>query len=220
MRLIVFDCDGTLVDSQHLIVEAMSRAFLGHGLTPPPADAVRQVVGLSLAEAVAGLAPALSFDRCAAIAESYKEAFRALRRDRPDLIEPMFDGARGVLVELDRRGHLLAIATGKSRRGLAAVLAHHEIDRLFVSLQTADHHPSKPHPAMLDQAMAETGSRPDETIFVGDTTFDVAMALAAGVRPIGVAWGYHPVLALRHAGAEHILERFEEVLELVNEPSP
>jgi phosphoglycolate phosphatase len=220
IRLVVFDCDGTLVDSQHLIVEAMTGAFRHHDLPPPPADAVRHVVGLSLGEAVAALAPGLMFDACLQVAETYKQSFRALRRERPDLVEPTFDGVRETLLELDRRGHLLGIATGKSRRGVAAVLGHHGLDRLFASVQTADDHPSKPHPAMLEQAMAEAGSRPDETILVGDTTYDVGMAVAAGVRPVGVAWGYHPADALQHAGAEEILGRFDEVLDLVAREAP
>jgi phosphoglycolate phosphatase len=220
IRLVVFDCDGTLVDSQHLIVETMTGAFRSHGLPPPPADAIRHVVGLSLGEAVAALAPGLPFDECLEVAETYRQSFRALRRERPDLIEPMFEGARATLIELDRRGHLLGMATGKSRRGVAAVLGHHGLDGLFASVQTADDHPSKPHPAMLEQAMAETGSRPDETILVGDTTYDVAMAVAAGVRPVGVAWGYHPEDALRHAGAKDLLGRFDEVLDLVAKEPP
>lgn len=217
IRLVVFDCDGTLVDSQHLIVEAMTGAFRRHEIPPPPADAIRHVVGLSLGEAVSVLAPGLAFDECLRIAETYKLSFGALRRERPDLIEPMFHGARETLIDLARRGCLLAIATGKSRRGVATVLGHHGLDRLFVSVQTADDHPSKPHPAMLERAMDETGSRAGETILVGDTTYDVAMAVAAGVRPIGVAWGYHPVEALRHAGAKVILDRFDQVLDLVGQ---
>lgn len=217
MSLIVFDCDGTLVDSQHLIVAAMARAFRRHDLPVPPPDAVRYVVGLSLAQAVAALAPELARDECTLVAESYKETFAALRRERPGLIEPTFEGVPETLAELDRRGHLLGIATGKSRRGLAAVLGHHGLDHLFVSVQTADDHPSKPHPAMLDQAMAETDRLPSETMLIGDTTYDMAMAAAAGVRAVGVAWGYHPVDALRHAGAGVILDRFDAILDLVGE---
>lgn len=215
IRLIVFDCDGTLVDSQHLIVAAMEAAFHAHGMPPAPADAVRHVVGLSLAEAVAGLLPEASLPECIAIAETYKRAFDELRRSA-HLIEPLFAGAREVLHELDRRGHFLGVATGKSVRGVTAVLEHHGLAHLFVSVQTADHHPSKPHPGMLEQIMRDTGSRPEETVLVGDTTYDVAMARAARARVLGVAWGYHPADALRHAGADHVLETFPELLDVID----
>lgn len=215
-RLVVFDCDGTLVDSQHLIIEAMGTAFVEHGRDVPPPDAIRHVVGLSLVEAVADLVADATIAECEAIAHTYKNAFHGLRR-RPELIEPMFDGAKQALVELDRRGYLLGMATGKSKRGADTVLAHHGIAELFVSVQTADRHPSKPHPAMLEQVMEETGSRPDETVLIGDTTFDVAMARAARVMPIGVAWGYHPIDALRHAGAAVLIHDFDQLFEMLTE---
>lgn len=215
-RLVVFDCDGTLVDSQHLIIEAMANAFGEHGLDVPPPDAIRHVVGLSLVEAVADLATYATIAECEAIAHSYRNAFHELRR-RPELIEPMFDGAKQALVELGRRAHLLGMATGKSKRGADAVLAHHGLTELFVSVQTGDRHPSKPHPGMLEQVMDETGSRPDETVLIGDTTFDMAMARAARVRPIGVAWGYHPIGALRHAGAAEVVHDFDQLLRMLPE---
>ena len=141
---------------------------------------------------------------------------------RRDLLfhEPLFEGVRETLHELARRGHLLAIATGKSDRGIASVLQHHELERLFVSLQTGDRHPSKPHPSMLEAAMRETGSMPDETAMVGDTSYDMQMARSAGVRPIGVAWGYHDVAALELAGAEIVIDRFAQLLELTARRRP
>ncbi|MGH6943588.1 MAG: HAD-IA family hydrolase [Geminicoccaceae bacterium] len=215
-RLVVFDCDGTLVDSQQLIVRAMGGAFREHGLEAPPAGAVRALVGLSLTEAIGRLQPGVAATECLAIAASYQAAWRAIRAS-DGITEPLFPGAREALVELDRRGHLLGVATGKGRGGLLIVLEHHGLERLFVTLQTADRHPSKPHPAMLEEALRETGSRPEDTLMVGDTTFDVEMALAAGVRPIGVAWGYHPAEALWHAGAEVVLSGFGELVDLVEE---
>ena len=106
------------------------------------------------------------------------------------------------------------MATGKSDRGIRSVLQHHALAGLFVSLQTADHHPSKPHPSMLEAAMRETGSAPQETMMVGDTSFDMQMASAARVRPIGVGWGYHAAAALQLAGAETVVDRFEQLLGL------
>jgi phosphoglycolate phosphatase len=216
-RLIVFDCDGTLVDSQHLIIDAMRTTFAAHGLPPPADDAVRHIVGLSLAEAIAALLPGIGETDRAALVDGYRQTFQAMRRQAL-FHEPLFPGARETLQALEGRGHLLAVATGKSDRGIATVLQHHALAHLFVSLQTADRHPSKPHPAMLEAAMRETGSAPHETVMVGDTSYDMQMARAAGVRAIGVGWGYHAVAALELAGAATIVERFEQLLEL--EPAP
>ena len=213
-RLVVFDCDGTLVDSQHVILDSMRAAFRAEGFAEPSAEAVRRIVGLSLVHAVAALLPDAGRATWEAITERYKEAFHEARL-RPDFREPLFPGARELLHGLEGAGLLLGVATGKSRRGLDAVLDHHGLRPLFVTLQTADGNPSKPHPAMLERAMAETGSRPAETAFVGDTTFDVEMALAAGVRAIGVAWGYHPPQELAAAGAERVLDSFIELPPLV-----
>jgi phosphoglycolate phosphatase len=213
IRLIVFDCDGTLVDSQHVIVAAAERAFRAHGLEPPSVAAVHAAIGLSLELAIAAWRPETEVAERTLLADAYRTAWRALR-DRDGVREPLFPGALATLMELDRRAHLLGIATGKSRPGLSSVLEHHGITSLFASLQTADRHPSKPHPSMLEAAMAETGSTPEETLMVGDTSYDMAMARAAGVGAIGVAWGYHPVDNLLAAGATTILERFEDLLAL------
>jgi phosphoglycolate phosphatase len=217
-RLIVFDCDGTLVDSQHVIIEAMGLAFAAEGLRPPPDEAVRAVVGLSLAVAIAQLLPEPEAADCLLLAERYQAAFHAIRQ-RPDFHEPLFEGAGEALGTLAQAGFTLAIATGKGIRGLTAVLEHHGLADLFSSLQTADQHPSKPHPAMVEAAMREAGSTPASTWLVGDTSYDILMARAAGVRPIGVAWGYHPVEALRAAGAAVILERFDQLHAMLDGPA-
>jgi phosphoglycolate phosphatase len=212
IRLIVFDCDGTLVDSQHVIVAAAERAFRAQGLVPPAAAAVHAVIGLSLELAIAAWRPAAELAERTLLVDAYRTAWRALR-DEDGMHEALFPGALATLVELKRRGQLLGIATGKSRPGLSSVLDHHGLTSLFASLQTADRHPSKPHPSMLEAAMRETGSAPAETLMVGDTSYDMAMARAAGVGAIGVAWGYHPVPSLIAAGATTILERFEDLLD-------
>jgi phosphoglycolate phosphatase len=211
-RLIVFDCDGTLVDSQHLIVAAAARAFEAEGLAPPAATQVHEIIGLSLEMAMAVLRPQAPPAQRARLVEHYRAAWQALRR--AGVREPLYPGTLETLRELDRRGHLLGVATGKSRPGLDSVLAHHRLSGLFVSLQTADRHPSKPHPSMLEAAMRETGAGPQETLMVGDTSYDMTMAQAAGADAIGVAWGYHPVEVLAKAGASTILRRFEDLLEL------
>jgi phosphoglycolate phosphatase len=216
VRLILFDCDGTLVDSQHVIVETMNRAFLADGLQPPSAESVRRIVGLSLETAMATLHPGGAPADHVRLAEAYKEAFTELRLSG-DFQEPMFDGARETLDRLAERDILLGVATGKSLRGLRLVLEHHGLRDHFVTLQTADFHPSKPHPAMVEAALRETGCAAEETWLIGDTSFDMEMAVAAGVRPIGVDWGYHPAEELRAAGAAALLESFPEVLTLLQD---
>lgn len=213
-RLVVFDCDGTLVDSQAVIVACVRDAFAAVGLEPPPPQAVRRIVGLSLVPAMLRLMPEPDLGAAERLAGRYREAFLA-RRARPDYDEPLFPGAREALEAIAARGLLLGVATGKAMRGLRHILAHHGLERLFVTLQTADLHPSKPHPAMLEAAMRETGCAPRETFLVGDTTFDVEMARAAGAVGVGVAWGNHPPDELRAVGAEHMLESFDQLLDLL-----
>ncbi len=215
IRLVVFDCDGTLVDSQHLIIAAMTRACEELAQPKPADEAVRRVVGLSLETAIAELLPGESPATYQALAAAYKNAFHDLRR-QAGLAEPLYEGALAALDGLAKRDILLGIATGKGRAGLDAVLAHHGLASRFITLQTADRHPGKPHPAMLEAAMAEAGAQPGETWLIGDTSFDMAMAAAAGVRPVGVAWGYHPVASLLAAGADPVLARFDQLLPLVD----
>ena len=212
-RLIVFDCDGTLVDSQQLIVEAARQTLLAHELEPVEANAVRAVIGLSLELALAQLVPDADERMLISLVASYRANWRLLRSQ--GVLEPLFPRPREVLDMLGRNGHLLGVATGKSRSGLLEVLDHHGLTALFVSFQTADRHPSKPHPSMLEEAMRETGSAPAETLMVGDTSFDMEMARAAGARAIGVAWGYHPPELLEAAGAELILGNFDQLLDFV-----
>ena len=199
-RLAVFDCDGTLVDSQANICRAMEDAFAGARLALPPRAAIRRIVGLSLVEAVAALLPQADPALHRTLALDYKHAFQRLRADGGLDDEPLFDGIVEVLATLADRGWVLGVATGKSDRGLAHVLEQHGLAQLFATLQTADRHPSKPDPAMLLAAIAEVGAT--ETVMVGDTAFDMAMAKAGGARAIGVTWGYHDVADLVAGGAE------------------
>jgi phosphoglycolate phosphatase len=217
-RLIVFDCDGTLVDSQQLIVEAARQTLLAHDLEPLEETAVRAVIGLSLELALAQLVPAADERTLLSLVATYRATWRLLRTQ--GVLEPLFPRTREVLSMLDRTGHLLGVATGKSRPGLLEVLDHHGLTELFVSFQTADRHPSKPHPSMLQEAMRETGTAPTETLMVGDTSFDMEMARAAGARAVGVAWGYHPPEQLEAAGAELILQNFDQLLDCVRAAVP
>jgi len=209
-RLIVFDVDGTLVDSQQAICAAMSAAFAAQGLAPPdPAD-VRKQVGLSVEETMARLLPGSERDLQRRLAGSFRQAAVALRQG-PDYSEPLYPGVRDLLTNLSHPAIFFGIATGKARRGLDYTLAHHGITGLFHTLQTADINPGKPDPAMLLNAMAAVGAGVDETVFVGDTSFDMNMALSARVASVGAAWGYHATQDLRAAGAQRIIDRPEEL---------
>ena len=214
VRLAVFDCDGTLVDGQADVCAAMDAAFAAAGLAPPPRHETRALVGLSLPEAMRRLRPAGEPDEHEALAAHYRDAYRARRADGM-IDEPLFDGVAALLERLAADGWLLGVATGKSDRGLAHCLATHGIAARFVTLQTADRHPSKPHPAMLEAAMAAVGAAPGDTVMIGDTAFDIAMAKAAGARAIGVGWGYHPAEELLAAGAEAVAESAAALGELM-----
>jgi phosphoglycolate phosphatase len=201
MKLAVFDCDGTLIDSQVNIIRAMESSFARHALPLPDPHATRRIVGLSLVEAMQALLPQAEPALHISLAEDYKSAFQRLRADRTLDAEPLYPGIRALLDALHGDGWQLAVATGKSDRGLKLALAHHGIHHLFVSLQTADRHPSKPHPSMLRAALGDAGAAAAQAVMIGDTVFDIAMGQAAGVRSIGVDWGYHDAHELIEAGA-------------------
>jgi phosphoglycolate phosphatase len=218
-RLAVFDCDGTLVDSQSSIVAAMDEALRVEALPPLPRAAVLGIVGLSIVEAVAALLPHYDTATHRRVAQSYKAAFHA-QRARGEVREPLYPGIAAALDALAADGWQLGVATGKSDRGLALCLAQHGLLDRFVTLQTADRHPSKPHPSMLERAMADAGATPDTTVMIGDTHYDVAMGRAAGVATIGVAWGYHATDLLIAAGATHIAVQAEQLPRLLAALTP
>jgi phosphoglycolate phosphatase len=215
-KLAIFDCDGTLVDSGATIHAALTATFERNALALPPPQECRRVIGLSLIEAMAVLQPELGEAEHADLAEDYKRAFWELRANG-QVREPLFGGVIELLDRLEEAGWLLAVATGKSDRGLRLCLDQHGIHARFVSLQTSDRHPSKPHPAMVEQAIAEAGAAPETTFVVGDTSFDMAMARAAGAAGIGAGWGYHEARELIEAGAAAVAEHPLDVLGLVRE---
>lgn len=208
MHLVIFDCDGTLVDSQHVIVAAMEAAFTALGHAAPPRVDILSVVGLSLEPAMARLLPPHMAGEARRLADAYRDAFTDLRANKA-LAEPLFPGTREVLDALAARDDVvLGIATGKSVKGVRRMLEREGLEHYFVTVQTADTHPSKPHPSMVERALAETGICATQAVMIGDTTYDVEMALAAGAGAVGVGWGYHAAQALEAAGAEHVLEHF------------
>jgi phosphoglycolate phosphatase len=180
-------------------------------LDPPSRDATRRVVGLSLVEAMRAMLPGADPDLHHALAEDYKLAFHRLR-DNGLVDEPLYPGVAETLAALDEAGWLMGVATGKSDRGLSMCLERHGIAPHFVTLQTADRHPSKPHPAMIEAALAETGTEACRGMMIGDTSYDIMMAKAAGVTAVGVAWGYHEREELLAAGADYIAEHPSDIV--------
>ncbi|TWB48835.1 HAD-IA family hydrolase [Nitrospirillum viridazoti] len=210
-RLALFDCDGTLVDSQHAIIAAMAAGFASQGLTPPTDEAVRRQVGLSLEVAVLGLLPeGAGAGAVAGIVAAYKDAFFA-NRANGIAEEPLYPGLVAALDALEAAGFLLGIATGKSHRGLVATLNHHGLGGRFITLQTADRAQGKPSPDMALRAMAEAGAEPASTVVIGDTSYDMQMARNAGAAALGVAWGYHAPQSLLAAGAARVCHDYAEV---------
>lgn len=211
MKLVVFDMDGTLIDTHALITEQMAAAFIGTGLAAPSPEASRRVIGLSLPVAIGQLAGSDDADLIDRLVETYRSSYRANLETAADR-EPLFPGTREALDRL--RGDeetILGIATGKGLQGVHRILGNHGLTDHFNTLQTPDHNPSKPHPGMLLRAMAETGADTAETIMIGDTTYDIGLANAAGVRSIGVTWGYHDRDELVAAGATVLIDRYEDL---------
>jgi phosphoglycolate phosphatase len=209
VKLVIFDCDGTLVDSQHLIVACMNEAFASLGRPAPSREATLSIVGLSLFEAFATLTSPDDAD-IPVLVEAYKSAFHA-QRLKPDNAEPLYEGAREVVEWLGAEEVALGIATGKSQRGVRIVMTHHGLLDRFATIQTADDAPSKPHPGMILQAMAAVGAKPDDTVMIGDTTYDIDMAHAAGVASIAVSWGYHAPAALLRSRPHSLVGTYGEV---------
>ena len=207
MKLVIFDVDGTLIDSQAMILGAMAAAYGEEGLDCPDRAAVLSIVGLSLPVAMARLSPELPAARIEKLVAAYKLDFAAQRVQET---APLYPGAFEAVQALGARDDvLLGIATGKSRRGLDLVLEAHGLSGWFVTRQVADDHPSKPHPSMLLAALAETGAT--QAVMLGDTSYDMDMARNAGLPGLGVAWGYHPPELLTGAGAVAVLRDFAEL---------
>jgi len=211
MTLIMFDMDGTLIDTQALISEHMATAFTGAGLREPTPAEVRRIIGLSLPVAIARLAGTDDPELIDRLVEDYKGHYRASVVQGCDR-EGLFPGARKALDALNMdAANVMGVATGKGLAGVQRILALHDLADHFATLQTPDHNPSKPHPGMLLRAMDETGFGKDETVMIGDTVFDIELGRNAGVATIGVTWGYHDAAELLAAGAHTMIETFDEL---------
>ena len=220
IKLCVFDCDGTLVDSQDSIVRSMRAAFEACGMAPPERQSIRRVVGLPLATAALALTPQGTAPEMAeTLAEAYRDTFTSLRKGG-QIEDPLYPGVLETIAALEADGWLLGIATGKGRRGLNHMLELHGLSGRFVTLQTSDSAPGKPAPGMLLNAMAEAGTNREDTVMIGDTTFDIEMSNNAGVLAIGVAWGYHDGEELTAAGARHVISDFGDLIPCLNELTP
>ncbi|WP_371225072.1 HAD-IA family hydrolase [Roseovarius sp. 2305UL8-3] len=209
LRLVIFDVDGTLVDSQADILAAMGHAFAAVDLPAPSREDILGIVGLSLEVAMPRLAPGLPADTYAEMVQGCKNSYIKLRAaSGAAKSSPLYPNVRHVLDQLHAVPEtLLGVATGKSRRGLDKLLEGHGLHSYFVTQQVSDHHPSKPHPSMIETALSETGVDPQNAVMVGDTSYDMEMARAAGIAAIGVSWGYHPLdqLSAAHRVIDDIL---------------
>lgn len=185
--LVVFDWDGTLVDSSGVIVATMQASLEEAGLEPLSGEACRQVIGLGLDEAIEALVPGAGPDQRERLREIYGRRFRHFRAQ--DM--PFFDGVAAGLDRLRAEGRRLAVATGKSRRGLDRMLKEWGMTEAFHATRCADETASKPDPRMLRELMAELGTAPERTVFVGDTAFDMEMAHRLDMPRIAVTYGVH-----------------------------
>lgn len=214
MRLVLFDCDGTLVDSAHLIHEVMARTFEDFGHARLELAATKGIIGLTLDIAIARLRGKAHVDEEAlAMTAHYKKIFMGVRSE-PGYQEPLFPGIEALVRRLERQdAMILGAVTGKSRRGLDAIRKTHGLEHTFFVSRTADDCPSKPHPAMVTECCVEAGIGVERTVVIGDAIYDMQMAKAAGAQAVGVAWGYASVPDLIEAGADHILREPAELLE-------
>jgi phosphoglycolate phosphatase len=216
-RLALFDCDGTLTEGQYRIIAIMTAAFEAEGLTPPSPESVRKIIGLSLEDGIPRVAPGLSADVYARLVAGYKAFFHEKQAGRQGVDEPLFPGIRDALQALHRDGWILGVATGKGQRGLGSVLDQHDLRPFFTTLRTADIDPGKPHPGMVLNALAHTGVVADRAVMIGDTSFDMQMGKSAGVKTIGVTWGYHAPDDLVAAGANRIVESAFALPDVLND---
>jgi phosphoglycolate phosphatase len=214
MRLVIFDLDGTLINSEALIIETVRASFGAVGQAIPSDDAIRSISGITAREAMGILAPGIAEDRIDVILNSYRSHYQ----QRAGLArEPMFEGAMGALDRLHAQPEtILAVATGKGHAGAITLLERHGVIDRFHSIQTPAHNRGKPDPQMIETAMEKAGIGREATVMIGDTSHDMKMARAAGVKALGVAWGYHKAVELDAAGAHMIIDRMDQLIDAID----
>jgi phosphoglycolate phosphatase len=215
MKLVLFDCDGTLVDSASTIHETMRRTFLHFNKLEPPLSATKSIMGLTLDIAIARMdnKPHVD-DEALAMMAYYKSLFTEVRQAADYREPPLFDGIRDVVERLAAQDAILIGAvTGKSRRGLDAILDVHGLRAHFIVSRTADDCPSKPHPAMVTECCDEMGVRPEQALVIGDAIYDMQMAKSAGAKAIGVSWGSASAEQLAATGADVVVHQAGELLD-------
>ncbi|AKI00896.1 haloacid dehalogenase superfamily enzyme, subfamily IA [Hoeflea sp. IMCC20628] len=215
MKLALFDCDGTIVDSAAVIHACMERTFEDFEQARPGLELTKSIIGLTLDIAIGQMLNRIVDPEITAMTARYKEHFM-LYRQSGGLLEPAYEGLLPLIAALAARDDvILGVVTGKSRRGLDAILAHHDLTQSFFVTRTADDCPSKPHPAMVLECCAAAGIEPGQTTVIGDAVYDMQMAVNAGARAVGVSWGYGPVDALTASGAHHVVTTADEIATLI-----
>ena len=218
LGLIMLDCDGTIVDSQKGIVRVMQETFEMHKLRSPERNKILFGVGLELSAGIENLLPRNHNSDINELCKTYKK-LATYHRDKKSFEDQLYPDAEKIIRKLHADGWLLGIATGKSSLGLEHVLSLYDMSDLFITKQTSDCAAGNPNPEMLHNAMSDTGLCAGSIFMVGDTTYDVCMAINAGTRAIGVSWGYHGSAELLHAGAEVVVNSYVELFNFINKTS-
>jgi phosphoglycolate phosphatase len=217
MRLVIFDADGTLINSRAIILEGIRLVFVEFGYPVPPVDATLTTIGLSLDLLFAELLDRPVDEEIKAMSLSYKKRSSELQKI-PELHSRLYDGIDNIIHKLSEQPEtLLAIATGKSRRGLINMIDAYGYRDKFIVSRTADDCPSKPHPAMILECCEFAGCEMAQSVMIGDSSYDMQMAIQAGAKAIGVSWGYQPVCALEKSGAHAIVDQPRDIPDAIDE---
>jgi len=215
MRLIIFDCDGTLVDSQKSIMSAIVTAWEGFGLNPPKLSSVLQVIGLTIQDSVRVLEPNLNENDYGKLEKEFYSAFVNLN-EQEKIEEELFPNVVETLNVLNDDKSYLAVLTGKGKLGLQNTLKNKNIGQYFIATKTSDCGPGKPNPQTMNELIAELGVEKENVVMIGDTTHDILTAKNAGVKSIGVSFGYHSVNELVNAGADEIVDDFSNLPSVID----
>ena len=215
-KLVIMDLDGTLVDSQEFIISATTVAFRNEGLKVPKRENILSIIGLSLTEAFRVLNKDLNEKQIKKLISTFKNCYNTFSQEQ--LISPLYENAKNFLENLKRNEEIiLAIATGKGLKGLLQILKAHNLESFFSKLQTSDFYPSKPDPTMLVSLMKTLKIKTEDAVMVGDTDFDISMAHRAGIKSIGVLWGYHSISRIKLMKPTAIVENFADLEQKINE---